>query len=171
MMTLPYPEQAIFCADLAHLRDTNVSGMVGVDTIDEMMSIAMECVNSIKDALCLDAFPTSNNDDLTPCMMACRNNITCYDETFTGKSMTDTDKALHECVKQCQTSCSKATGLNKVINFTSTTEEFESFACVMTSKLPDNSQASTPVADLLLVMPLFAPAATTRAAHTARALL
>lgn len=129
---ITYPSEATFCADLGHshrvvgsftdanfasLRDTDVrlawSQVSHTDVIAKFRHVSDVCINSVKDALCLDAFPMCNEQDLTPCMMSCRNVLTCFDELFHIRY----GDLLQKHVQTCQDACKEAIGINKVINF------------------------------------------------------
>ena len=79
----------------------------------------MLCKNSVLDALCLDAFPMCNKADLTPCMMACRNTVDCFDQVVRKQSdpiQRDEEARLKQYVEVCQHMCQHSVGFNVRMN-------------------------------------------------------
>jgi len=62
---------------------------------------------SVKDALCIDAFPLCHDTDKTLCMMACRNIQVCFEETC---PISDDDASIDDILKRCEKLCANTTG-------------------------------------------------------------
>jgi len=149
---VPYPTaQAKFCSKLGHnhlvdtsfsdlnfasLRDNNVelawTKVKNQKVMKQLIHYSGVCMHSVQDALCLDAFPMCHKADTTPCMMACRNVLECYNELFWGHNSysENTDEALADYVARCQRMCGDAWGINRKINVHETFNDTVDFFAV-----------------------------------------
>jgi len=140
---IPYPiKGAIFCSTLGHshrvapafaehnfarLRDRDVeltwTKLAQNKAMQRLMGHSGVCAHSIQDALCLDAYPMCDEADLTPCMMACRNTVECFDEVFRKQGpnqpyLQKEDELMRDYTRKCQRMCKAGTGLNQRLNMT-----------------------------------------------------